>query len=228
MKLNLTATLGAAFGAACLMTTMLSSAHADPAAGQAVFEAKDCVTCHYTDGPAKEKTIEDQLAKTGPELWYAGDKFQQEWLVAWLGDPQPIRPMKFNSLTEENPGGHPALSGDESASVADYLMSLTSGEVEAGTVKVKKNAKGRQIFTKKMPCSGCHQYTGRKKVITGGRSGPSLVEAGVRLNPDWILAYLKKPKIFKPVKMMPVFVGLLSDKDMANVASYVGNFKPKK
>jgi mono/diheme cytochrome c family protein len=218
--------LATALGAVCLMT-LAPLAHADPVEGQAVFEAKECVACHYTEGPAREKTIEDQLAKQGPELWYAGDKFQAEWLTAWLADPQPIRPMKFNSLTEENPGDHPALSGDESTTVSEYLMSLVSGEVEAGTVKVKKNSKGRQIFTKKMPCSGCHQYVGRKKETTGGRSGPSLVGAGDRLNPDWILTYLQKPKVFKPVKMMPVFVGLLSDKDMANVASYVGNFTSK-
>lgn len=223
MKQNLTS----AIGAVCLMT-LASTANADPAAGQAVFEAKECTACHYTDGPAREKTIEDQLAKTGPELWYAGDKFQAEWLVGWLAEPAPIRALKFGSLSEENPGGHAALSGEESASVAEFLMSLKSGEVEEGTVKVKKNAKGKQIFTKKMPCSGCHEYAGRKGKITGGRSGPSLVNAGVRLNPDWILAYLKNPKTFKPVKMMPVFAGLLSDKDMANVASYVGNFKPKK
>ncbi|MFQ5439785.1 MAG: c-type cytochrome, partial [Paracoccaceae bacterium] len=98
----------------------------------------------------------------------------------------------------------------------------------SGKVKVKKNAKGRQIFTKKMPCSGCHQYPGRRGKLAGGRTGPSLVNAGVRLNPDWVLAYLQKPKVFKPVKMMPIFVGILSDKDMKNVASYVGYFKPKK
>ena len=223
MRISFTLTIGAS-----ILMAMISAGKADPAAGQAAFKVKECGACHYTEGPAKEKTIEDQLAKKGPELWYAGDKFQADWLSGWLVDPKPIRPMKFNSLTEENAGDHPTLSVDESATVAEYLMSLTSGEVKTGTVKVKKNSKGRQIFTKKMPCSGCHQYTGRKKIIIGGRSGPSLVDAGVRLNPDWILAYLKNPKVFKPIKMMPVFVGLLSDKDMANVASYVANFKPKK
>jgi cytochrome c553 len=107
-------------------------------------------------------------------------------------------------------------------------MSLTSDAVAKGKVKAKKNPKGRLIFTKKMPCGGCHQYAGRRNKLTGGRSGPSLVEAGVRLNPDWILAYLQKPKIFKPVKRMPVFAGLLSDKDMLNVARHVASFKPKK
>jgi len=201
---------------------------ADPAAGKAAFAAKGCGDCHYTVGPAKEKTIDDQLAKKGPELWYAGSKFQKDWLGKWLADPKPIRPMKFNDLTAENPADHPKLAGADATSVADFLMSLTSADVPAGKVKPKKNPKGRQIFIKKMPCSGCHQYAGRKHKISGGRSGPSLVEAGVRLNPDWILAYLQKPKVFKPVKMMPIFTGLLSDKDMLNVARYVANFKPKK
>lgn len=223
MKHILTASLSVAF-----LVGTASSVWADAAAGKAAFEAKGCNECHYTEGPAREKTIDDQLAKKGPELWYAGSKFQKAWLAGWLADPKPIRPMKFNSLTEENPGDHPKLAGADAATVTDFLMSLTSPDVESGKVKPKKNPKGRQIFTKKMPCSGCHQYTGRKKKITGGRSGPSLVDAGVRLNPDWILAYLQKPKVFKPVKMMPVFVGLLSDKDMLNVARYVANFKPKK
>ena len=198
------------------------------AAGKDVFEAKGCAACHYTDGPAREKTIDDQLAKLGPELWYAGSKFQKEWLGLWLADPQPIRPMAFNNMTEVNPNDHPKLAGADVSSVTDFLMGLTSADVPAGMVKPKKNPKGRQIFIKKMPCSGCHQYLGRKNKLMGGRSGPSLVNAGVRLNPDWILAYLQKPKIFKPVKMMPVFVGLLSDKDMLNVARYIASFKPKK
>ena len=223
MKHLLTASLSAA-----LLIGTASSGWADAAAGKAAFEAKGCDECHYTDGPAREKTIDDQLAKKGPELWYAGSKFQKDWLAGWLADPKPIRPMAFNSLTEENTGDHPKLAGADTAPVTEFLMSLTTLDVEGGKVKPKKNPKGRQIFIKKMPCSGCHQYTGRKKKITGGRSGPSLVDAGVRLNPDWILAYLQKPKMFKPVKMMPVFVGLLSDKDMMNVARYVASFKPKK
>ena len=219
--------LAVIFGAAFVLAAA-SAGSANAATGKEVFAAKGCDGCHYTDGPAKEKTIDDQLAKKGPELWYAGSKFQKAWLGKWLADPKPIRPMKYNSMTEENAGDHPKLSGGDAAAVADFLMGLTSDGVAAGKVKAKKNAKGRQVFTKKMPCSGCHQYAGRKNKISGGRSGPSLVEAGVRLNPDWILAYMMTPEVFKPVKMMPVFAGLLSAKDMLNVSRHVASFKPKK
>jgi mono/diheme cytochrome c family protein len=222
MKHTLVAFLGAG-----LLAMASSPGHADVAAGKALYDGQNCGECHYTEGPAKEKTIADQLAKKGPELWYAGSKFQEAWLAKWLEDPQPIRPMAYNSLTEENPGDHPKISAGDAAAVTEFLMSLTSSEVEAGVVKPKKSPKGRLIFSKKMPCSGCHQFPTKKK-FSGGRSGPTLVGAGDRLNPDWILAYLKKPGVFKPVKMMPVFVGLLSDKDLKNVAAYVAYFKAKK
>ncbi|MBC8338462.1 MAG: c-type cytochrome [Alphaproteobacteria bacterium] len=198
---------------------------ADAAAGKTAFAAKKCTECHYTDGPAKEKTIDDQLAKKGPELWYAGSKFQKKWLGAWLADPKPIRPLKYGTLNKKNPGDHPKLAGTEAANMTDFLMSLTSDAVKAGMVKVKKNIKGKQIFIKKMPCSGCHQSPGRKGKITGGFSGPSLVGAGKRLNPDWIYAYLKTPSVFKPVKAMPTFAGILKDKDMKNVAAHVAKMK---
>jgi len=193
------------------------------AAGEQVFSANNCGECHITQGPAAEKTIADQLAKKGPELWYAGSKFQQPWLQNWLQDPKPIRPLKYNSLSEENPGDHPSLAAADAESITQYLMSLTSADVEAGVIKPKKNPKGKLIFVKKMPCSGCHQFPGKK--FTGGRSAPSLHGAGERLNPDWIYAYLKKTKVFKPVRMMPIFDGILRDKDMKSVAAYVASFK---
>ena len=192
MKLAIIVPLGASL---LLMASALS--WADPAAGKKVFQAKKCQACHYTDGPAKEKSIADQLAKKGPELWYAGSKFQKAWLAKWLQDPKPIRPLQYNSLTEKNPGNHDKLAAADAAAVTDFLMSLTSKEVETGVVTPKKNPKGRLIFIKKMPCSGCHQFPGKK--FKGGSSGPSLVGAGERLNPDWIFAYLKNTKTFKPV-----------------------------
>jgi len=207
---------------------MAGTAMADAAAGKAAFEANKCVECHYTQGPAHEKTIDDVWAKKGPELWYAGSKFNADWLGEWLTDPKPIRILAFNSLSEPNPGNHPKLAAGDAASVKDFLMSLTAAEVEAGSVKPKKNPKGKLIFTKKMPCSGCHQYPDKKKGVRGGQSGPSLVEAGLRLNPDWILAYLQHPAVFKPVKDMPNFVGILSDKDMLKVSRHIASFKPKK
>jgi len=73
------------------------------------------------------------------------------------------------------------------------------------------------------PMANCHQVTSRGKVV-GGLTGPSLVEAGVRLNPDWVYAYLSAPKVFKPVKAMPTYEGIIPKDDMAAVAAYIATF----
>ena len=209
--LAVTVSLGAA-----LLVMMTAPSYA--AGGDAIFK-KSCTGCHYTDGPAKEKTIADQLAKKGPELFYAGSKFQKEWLAAWLQDPKPIRAMKYNSLTEKNKGDHPKSSAGDAAAITDYLMGLTSPEVKAGLIKPAVSPQAKQIFNKKMPCSGCHASE-----KGGGLSGPSLVGAGKRLNPDWIYAYLANVKAFKPVRDMPDFAAALSPKEMESLAAYIATF----
>lgn len=210
----------ASIGAALLVMT---AAPSYAAGGDAIFK-KGCTGCHYTDGPAKEKTIADQLAKKGPELWYAGSKFQKDWLAAWLQDPKPIRPLKYNSLSERNLPDHPKLSAGDAASVTDFLMGLKSPEVKAGVIKPKESAQGKNIFVKKAPCGGCHEYPAKGKVI-GGKSGPSLVGAGKRLNHDWIYAYLANIKAFKPVRDMPDFGSVLPKRDLESIASYVASFE---
>jgi len=206
-------------GAALLVTTTAPSY----AAGGDVIFKKSCASCHYTDGPAKEKTIADQLAKKGPELWYAGSKFQKSWLASWLQNPIPIRPMKYNSLTEKNPGDHPRLSAGDAVAVTDFLITLTSPEVKAGMLKAKPSIIGRRIFIKDMPCTGCHAFAMRGEVH-GGKSGPSLIGASQRLNPDWIYAYMANIKVFKPVRDMPDFSGALNQNELEEVAAYVAAF----
>ena len=206
---------------AALLVMMTGPSYA--AGGDAIFK-KSCTGCHYTDGPAKEKTIADQLAKKGPELWYAGSKFQKDWLVGWLQKPAPIRPLKYNSLTDFNPVNHPKLSAADAAAVTDYLMSLKSPDVKTGVIKPMESAQGKNIFVKKAPCGGCHEYSVKSERY-GGRSGPSLVGANKRLNPDWIYAYLTNTKAFKPVRDMPDFGTVLNQKDLTSLAAYVASFE---
>ncbi len=209
--------------AAAMIGGYAGASYADAGAGKKVFKSKKCGGCHITAGPAKEKTIKDQLAKKGPELWYAGSKFKKEWLGQWLQNPQPIRPLAYNSISKKNAGKHAKLSAGDAASVTDYLMGLKSSEVKPVEIKVKKkNIKGKKIFTKTMPCSGCHQYTKRKK-LAGGLTGPTLIGAKDRLQSDWIYAYLNNTKVFKPVRMMPVFSGLMKDSKIKEVTAFIIN-----
>ncbi|MBI5874482.1 MAG: cytochrome c [Deltaproteobacteria bacterium] len=188
--------------------------------GKGIFASKNCGSCHQTEGPATEKTFDDQLKKKGPELWYSGSKFKKEWLVEWLEKPTTIRLLKYNSVTEKNTEKHPALSKSEAGEVAGYLMTLTAKEAAAAGVTEASTPMGKNLFQKKYGCVGCHSVkAGAQKV--GGVSGPDLSEAGKRLNGNWVYAYLKEPKVFKPVKRMPVFVGIINDNEMKTVAGFV-------
>lgn len=201
-----------------------SAGVAASADGKKAFEARKCGGCHQVEGPAKEKTIEDMASKKGPELWYSGSKFQKDFLEKWLKDPKPIRGMEYYSLTKKNTGGHAKLDGKEAADVTEYLMSLKSADVKPSGVQAKGGPQGRIIFEKKQGCYGCHEVNKGGNVV-GGVTGPSLIGAADRLQPDWIYAYLANPKVFKPVKDMPVYVGILSDSDIKILAEYVSSLK---
>lgn len=211
----------AAFAAALFFST---GAQAGIAEGKKAFEAGKCASCHQIAGPALEKTIKDQLSKKGPELWYSGSKFKDGFLEKWLTNPQPIRPLVYNSLSERNRGGHPSLPAKEARDVAGYLMSLKSADVKPLGIQPRDTPKGRVTFIKKQSCYGCHTVNVKGKAV-GGLTGPSLASASERLNPDWIYAYLSNPRAFKPVKMMPVYTGIINDADMKELAAYVGGLR---
>ncbi|OGQ54760.1 MAG: hypothetical protein A3J24_03985 [Deltaproteobacteria bacterium RIFCSPLOWO2_02_FULL_53_8] len=199
-------------------------AAAGVAEGKRIFDGKKCGSCHQSTGPAKEKTIKDQFAKKGPELWYAGSKFKPGFIEAWLKSPKSIRPLQYNSITKKNAADHAKLSGSEATDVAAYLMSLTSADVKPSGIKAGDNPKGKRVFITKMGCYGCHQLSSKGSVV-GGLSGPTFVGVSSRLNVDWVYAYLVNPQVFKPVRDMPNYVGLIDKQDMADLASYVAGLE---
>lgn len=190
--------------------------------GEKIFIEKKCASCHQTEGPAREKTLADQLRKKAPELWYAGSKFRPGFLEGWLANPEPIRPMKYYSLTEKNPGDHPRLNPGEAKEVASYLMGLTSGAVKNTGIVPRPQSLGRRTFIKEFACYGCHQVFSRGNLV-GGLTGPRLAGASERLNPDWIYAFLKTPDVFKPVKDMPDYKGYIDEREMKALAAYISS-----
>lgn len=219
------------FFAGALIALMLviimgvNQSEAGSAEGKTIFTSKNCGGCHLTTGPNTDKTFEDKLKRKGPDLWFAGSKFKKDWLAGWLKDPKPVRPMEYNSIEKKNAGNHAKLSDKEAADVAEYLMTLTSKDVAKGAVEDgKPNIQGKIVFEKTQGCYGCHPVTKAGKVV-GGLSGPSFVDAGKRLQGDFIYAYLKNPKALIPVKRMPTYEGILNDNQMKSAAQYITTFK---
>ena len=181
------------------------------------FVAEQCTSCHDVTGPAPT-TYEDILSRKAPDLFYAGSKFNRPWLVAWLQRPTAIRRagvMFLNHVADE--GGKDRiveefvkpctanLSPAQAETVANHLMTLKDSAMKTGVVEIGKKLrkhKAYRLFTKQLPCIGCHRIKFGKREM-GGVSGPDLTGAGDRLNPDWIYARIENPQYWDPKTWMP-------------------------
>lgn len=209
--------------ALALISSAAMAADAVPA-GQSLFASKKCSSCHDVARPPKNYSPAEQIKGKGPALWYAGSKFKDGFLKAWLRDPKPIRPMEYNSVTEKNRGNHPALNDREAGEVAAYLMTFKSNEAAAFTPAGNRELKGRFVFQKKLGCYGCHATLKGGK-LTGGLTGPALVGVKSRLRPEWVYSFMTNQRAFAPASPMPVYSGLADDEEMKALAEFVSGLE---
>jgi len=178
--------------------------------GKALVASNKCGDCHKMQGPAA-KTIAEVLKRKAPDLFYAGSKFNKEWLVGFLQKPTQIRPggvVYVNNIVTEGDQDKPAnimkcaskLSAGDAAAVADYLMTLKDPNMKTGVAKLGKfkKAKARNVMFKKEACNACHKFPKKG----GGVSCPTFEGIGKRLNPDWMYSFIKDPHYWDPKAWM--------------------------
>ena len=183
----------------------------------AAIAQQQCAGCHALEQPDYAALgIAERSQRQGPPLYYAGNKFRQTWLAAWLQKPVRMRPggsfppahtqqkeegdrIDASSLAE-----HIALAAEPARQVAEYLMSLQAHNalLEQDSYQPGKIAlrMGKMDFRKFKGCNACHQDAPE----TGGMSGPELYTAWQRLQPAFISSYIKDPTAWDPHSMMPV------------------------
>jgi mono/diheme cytochrome c family protein len=220
--------------AACASLIVLAFA-SRPAAVDAQGPTSDltaqCSACHALTKPANP-TVDRLWSRKGPDLWYAGDKFNRDWLVGWLQKPTTIRPGGVLWFKHAKPGEprdtidtaavekHPAVDAASAEKLADALMQLKSdGLVPEGLYKPEaaNMTMGKLAFEKLRGCGSCHQDAPGN----GGVSGPELYDAGQRLRPDYVLAYTKDPQQFDPHIWMPTLT--LTEADLQRLTGYIAS-----
>lgn len=198
-----------------LLVLGLGLASGSPAAdpGVRILE-QNCAACHALQAP-ESAGFERIRERKGPDLHYAGVKFQADWLERWLQNPVRIRPGAelYTRYLLSAPEGdvidesalpvHPSLSAEDAQAVAAALMELKGPEglVEEGAFDGKPvpAAMGQMFFTKLRGCAACHSM----EPGDGGESGPNLGTAGDRLQADFIYSYIKDPQRIDPHVWMP-------------------------
>jgi len=191
------------------------------------IETNGCRECHRLS--SKEK----QSGK-GPDLFYAGNKFYKNWLNKFLQSPTVIREVNVFSesglLDKKNKVSnlHVALAKEGAERVANFLITLRLPNLEVGKVNEEPLSKGERaqtkiLFERSFGCISCHRALNLVGKIRGGVSGPSLVNSGLRLKPDWIFNWLKTPQKFMHEGRMPVFN--LDDQTMIRLTKYISGIR---
>jgi len=189
-----------------------------------------CVSCHNLKGP-EASTLAALWQRKGPDLFYAGNKYNQEWVEAWLQKPRRIRPAGMFYMDHIKPGpkrdmvdeatltDHIKLSAAEARAVAAALVTM---KVNSALIKAEKHDAsiapgplGEMMFDKIYGCMACHQI----EPGFGGISGPEIYTAGKRLKPEFMLSYIRSPqawdaKIWMPNKHVP-------DNNMQKLVNYI-------
>lgn len=177
----------------------------------------ECASCHALQRPDFETLGKaERLTRTAPPLYFAGNKYRQEWLLSFLQSPSTLYAAGYfpdHKLLDTAEGDmpndsalirHVSLSAEDALEVSDYLMTLrpfdelvlNDNYVEGRVAK----RMGSLDFRKFKGCDACH----RDSTDNGGLSGPQLYDAWNRLQPRFISSFLKAPLQWDPNTLMPV------------------------
>ncbi len=201
-------------------------------ADAAAFVAESCAGCHALERPNYDAmSLSDRAERGGPPLYYAGNKFQGEWLERWLQSPERIRPAgdyppahvettdDGDQIDTASLDAHPSLGAERAATVADYLMTLRPYDDRLAAVNYEPGniswRMGQMAFGKFNNCIACHQ----DEPGYGGVSGPELYTAWDRLQPAFIASYIEDPTVWDPHTLMPA--DDLNEAAIAKLANYL-------
>lgn len=176
-------------------------------AGRRLVERYNCIGCHVIEnhGGAIRAFYKDSPTLAPPLLNGEGAKVQPDWLFGFLREPIPLRPwLKVRMPTF-------GLSDAETNAIVEYFLAqdkvqipfvyvnddgLPHEYVEAG-----KALASPDVFN----CFSCHQRGEIKPEGPPEGWAPDLALARHRLNPEWIIAWLRNPSALMPGTKMPTF-----------------------
>jgi len=196
--------------------------------GRELLARLNCQGCHRLPGI-------ERPAMLGPDLTNIGAKVSRAWIYKWLKEPRTILD-KDGNVTVNGYETEPRmpkfrLSDPELLGLSAYLSVQTvrvlapykiDTRVVAAWSKNPELISQGELRFRQMFCSTCHSLAvtraGETKLI-GGDIGPELSKVGSKVNPDWLIAWLRDPQGYLPHTRMPRYGW--SDEDLYKVTQYV-------
>ncbi|MGE3955970.1 MAG: c-type cytochrome [Vicinamibacterales bacterium] len=174
--------------------------HLAKVAGRALTHERNCVGCHPIEGTGGDLVSLVAEPTLGPPLLTPeGARVQPAWLRGFLHEPSTIRP--WISVRMPTFG----LSPEAIETVGGYFRGIApespkpSPATEGATA-----ADGRALFDL-LKCQQCHVLGTIPTDQPTSNLAPDLRLARTRLQPDWILSWLRDPSSILPGTRMPTF-----------------------
>ncbi len=182
--------------------------------GRKLIRDNNCQGCHIIDGfggQISENYSAPEYAP--PNLNTEGAKVQPDWLFDFFHNPSIIRPnlqvrMPSFNLTDEEWN---AIIRAFQYSDNDLLAFKSAYHVDESTIQYKAGKKLHELGA----CNNCHFY-GTKFPKQGAQTwAANLALTKDRLQPDWLIEWLRDPQVIMPGTKMPA--PYLPDKDLLSL-----------
>ena len=178
-----------------------------------INEADRCMSCHV--GIDRKESVSDEQP-------YVSHSRRD----VYLGNHPP---EQFGCVLCHEGQGRATISPEKAHGEVEYwLKPMHRGKIAQSSctkchdkgeelVGGEDIAKGIALF-EELGCFGCHKTKGFGK-DRNSMIGPDLTEIGSKVNPGWLLEWLKNPKHFRPSTRMPDF--RLEEEDAMAITSYL-------
>ncbi len=178
-----------------------------------INEADRCMSCHVGINKKESVSEEQPYANHPRRNVYLGNHPPEQFGCALCHQGQAratISPEKAHGEVEYwlKPMHRGKIAQSSCITCHDKGEELLGGDAIS---------KGIKLF-EELGCFGCHETKGFGE-DKNSMIGPDLTEIGGKVNPGWLLEWLKNPKHFRPSTRMPDF--RLGDEDAMAITSYL-------
>jgi mono/diheme cytochrome c family protein len=191
--------------------------------GRQLIRDYGCYGCHKIEGW-------QHLTKPGPSLQKITAKASTEWIKNWIWNPHAFNPKAkmpafFNQVNNSSPEFKTKNMMEVNA-IAEYITKTAKAYKPFQKYVGGDTGKGKALI-ETVGCVGCHMVEGidDKWNAVGSRKGTYLTGLGSKVDPDWLVSWLKKPSHYQEDTAMPSF--RLTDKEANDIAAYLLSYKNK-
>ena len=191
--------------------------------GRELVESYGCYSCHKIEGW-------QHLKKPGPTLKRVTAKIhKKEWLKNWIWAPRAFNkharmPQFFDQPNNSAPEFREKNIAEVNA-MAEYI-SRTAKEYKPFQKYAGGNKANGKDLIETIGCVGCHTVEGINPELNekvNSKRGPYLSNLGSKVDPDWLVSWVKQPRHYSEDTIMPSF--RLTDKEANDIAAYLLSFR---